>query len=58
MSAYIQSVTSEICIGLFDPLTFNTKTLESVELSPLFADDRKVYTAKLKANIARVLVVW
>ena len=57
MSAYIQSVTSEICIGLFDPLTFNTKTLESVELSPLFADDRKVYTAKLKANIARVLVV-
>ena len=57
MSAYIQSVTSEICIGLFDPLTFNTKTLESVELSPLFADERKVYTAKLKANIARVLVV-
>ena len=57
MSPYIQLVTSEICIGLFDPLTFSTKTLVLVELSPLFADDRKVYTAKLKANIVRVLVV-
>ena len=30
----------------------NTKTLESVDLLPLFTDDRKVFTVKVKANIA------
>ena len=56
MSTYIQSVTSEICIGLCNPSTFNTKTLESVDMPPLFGNDRKVFTVKLKFNIAGVLI--
>ena len=39
---------------LCNPPTFNiTKTSESIELLPLFVDDRKVFTVKVKANIAR-----
>ena len=43
----------EIYFGLCNPVTLNnTKTSESVELLPLLLDDRKVFTAKVKANIA------
>ena len=43
---------SEIHFGLCNPVTFyHTKSLKSVDLSPLFFYDRKVFTAKGKANI-------
>ena len=39
--------------GLCSSPTFSTtKTLELVELPPFFVDDSKVFTAKVKANIA------
>ena len=44
---------SEISSRLCNPPTFNiTKTLELVKLPPISINDRKVFTVKVKANIA------
>ena len=49
----ISNQLSKIKCGLCNPPTFNTtKTLESAELPTFSADDRKVFRAKGKANIA------
>lgn len=42
---------SEMQFVLYNPVTFSdTETLESLDLLPLYVDDRKVFTAKAKAN--------
>ena len=47
----------ETSFRLCNPVTFNTKTVESIDLLQLLVDDRKVFTAKVKANIGKVMTV-
>ena len=52
VSTYIQSVVRNLVL-IMQSCTFNNaETSESVELLPLFIDDRKVFTVKMKANTA------
>ena len=52
VSTYIQSVVRNLVL-IMQSCTFNDEeTSESVELLPLFLDDRKVFTVKMKANTA------